>query len=157
MLFAVSILALSGLTDVLDGILARNFNMISELGKILDPIADKLTIAAVIACLAITHTMLIPLLAVLVLKELLMLIGSLVLVRKGERPSEAKWFGKLSTVVLYIVIILIILSNTFNLFEVWLVYVLSVIACFCMMFSLYNYYTVFKKILFARAASKRDK
>lgn len=67
--WALGILVLSGLTDSFDGIIARKFNQITDLGKLLDPIADKLTQVTVVLCLAIRNTYLIPLLIICVVKD----------------------------------------------------------------------------------------
>ena len=88
--FAAIVLTVSGLTDVVDGFIARTFNMISTLGKILDPFADKLTQLVVVLCLAIRHNILIPLLVVFYAKELLMLSGSAKLLKSGTRPISRR-------------------------------------------------------------------
>ena len=74
---AVVALLLSGLSDALDGLVARRFNQITELGKMLDPLADKLTQGAVAVCIAIRYPSICPLLFLLVTKELVMLCGVL--------------------------------------------------------------------------------
>ena len=78
------ILLISGLTDVVDGIIARKCNMITQLGKILDPLADKLTQASVGIALCIRHPELIPFVIIFVVKEILMLVGGCVLVKSGK-------------------------------------------------------------------------
>lgn len=95
------LLVLSGLSDVLDGWYARRFGAVSDLGKALDPAADKLTQAAMLAMLVSTHPqMLLPLL-LLVIKELTAaVLGLLVIRRTGEVPF-ALWHGKLTTLLLY--------------------------------------------------------
>ena len=75
--WAVVCLVLSGLSDLFDGIIARRFHQQTEVGQMLDPIADKLTQGTVAICLAIQIPVLLPLLAVFVLKELLMLVGGM--------------------------------------------------------------------------------
>ena len=97
LLWAVVMLAFSGLSDLFDGMIARKFNQITELGKMLDPLADKLTQGTIAICLAVKHPLLIPILAIFVLKELGMLIGGCVLLKKKKRPCAAKWFGKVAT------------------------------------------------------------
>ena len=88
------LLIASGLTDAVDGFIARKFNMISNLGKILDPLADKITQIAVVVCLTIKHAILLPLLIVFGIKELFMLLGATHLLKSGKRPAEAKWWAK---------------------------------------------------------------
>ncbi len=99
----------SGFTDVLDGHIARRYNMVTELGKVLDPVADKLTQAALLLCLATDHRSLWAIFALLVIKELTMLVlGCLVLKRTG-RVHSARWYGKLCTAVLYGAVCLLLL------------------------------------------------
>lgn len=95
-------LLLSGLTDVVDGIIARKCNMISDFGKAFDPIADKLTQAAVLCCLVVRFNyMMIPL-GMLVIKEVVTGITALISIKKTEQVEGAVWHGKLTTVVLYL-------------------------------------------------------
>ena len=97
---------------MLDGIIARKFNQITALGQILDPIADKLTQATVVVCIAIVNRQnwtLIPLVCVFICKEAIMALGSLKLFRMGARPTAAMWFGKMGTAVFYIIMFLIII------------------------------------------------
>lgn len=99
------ILALSGVSDTLDGFIARRFNMISDLGKALDPVADKLTQAAMLFCLLSRFPwMLIPLL-LLVVKELTGGIMSLVILRRSGEVYGADWHGKVTTFLLYAMMI----------------------------------------------------
>ena len=100
-LLALGVLALSGLTDVADGFIARRFDMISDLGKVLDPVADKLTQAAALLCLAFRFPALRPLLALLVVKELTMGIFGLVVVKRTGAMCYALWHGKMTTALLY--------------------------------------------------------
>lgn len=95
------IIALSGLTDLLDGFIARRFRMITELGKALDPFADKLTQCALIVCLITRHPLMKGLVVLFLVKELTMASLSAVLYRRGQKLDGAKWFGKVSTAVFY--------------------------------------------------------
>jgi cardiolipin synthase len=103
---AFVLFTISALTDVADGFIARRFNMITDAGKILDPIADKLTQAAVIFCLCITINSIEMwiLLGVIVVKEITMLVMGLLSLKAVDEINGAKWFGKLSTVVIFLVI-----------------------------------------------------
>lgn len=107
-LLAACILLVSGLTDLLDGWIARRFNMITALGRVLDPLADKLTQAAVCIALAIRYPQLTFLLVVFVIKELLMLIGGFKLLRKNRDITGSRWFGKLYTFVFYAVTLFVV-------------------------------------------------
>lgn len=106
---AVGVIVLSGLTDVADGIIARKFNMVSDFGKILDPIADKLTQGALIICLTIKHKLMIPLIIEFALREICMLVMGYITIKKQDSVNSAKWYGKVTTVVLYAVMMLLIL------------------------------------------------
>jgi cardiolipin synthase len=99
---AAVVVGLSGLTDVVDGIVARRFNMVTDIGKIIDPIADKLTQLAVITCLALRYSPMRVLLAAHVIKELIMGIMGLMALKRNSINS-AKWYGKVSTIVLFCV------------------------------------------------------
>ena len=102
--WAAKTVVFSGLTDVVDGFIARKFNMISHVGRILDPVADKLTQIAVIACLCVRFpTMVIPL-AILVVKELANGIIALSMLKKTGETINSEWHGKLATVFLYMMI-----------------------------------------------------
>lgn len=107
--WAFAVLLLSGITDCVDGFIARKYNQISDFGKILDPVADKLTQLAVIICLATRYRELITLMVIVLGKELFQVIGGILLLRRGDRVRGAKWFGKLSTVVFYGSMALIVL------------------------------------------------
>ncbi len=111
-LLAAIIVVISGLTDAADGFIARRFNMITDLGKALDPFADKLTQAAVIFCLIIRYNEIwwavASLFMLIVIKEITLLIMALMFLKKGQDLGGAKWFGKVSTIVFYILVIALI-------------------------------------------------
>ena len=106
---AIIILFISGLTDIVDGFIARRFNMISDLGKILDPIADKFTQGVLLICLATKHKVILVLVGVFALKELLMIILGYITMKRKDSVNSAKWYGKLNTVIIYSTIVLMIL------------------------------------------------
>lgn len=100
------ILVVSGISDIIDGIIARKYNMISNFGKALDPIADKLTQLAVLICLISRFTyMAIPAI-LLAAKELCAGITVLISIKKTNAVKGAAWHGKLTTVVIYITMVL---------------------------------------------------
>lgn len=106
---AAAALGISGLTDLFDGKIARRFNQITELGILLDPVADKLTEGAVVLCLATRYFWMWLLVALYVVKEGFMAVAGLVLLRRGKKLNGAKWFGKVCTFVFYVVTVLLIL------------------------------------------------
>lgn len=112
---AAALLVLSGLTDMFDGLIARKFDQVTELGKILDPFADKLTQGVVALCLALKFPMIGPLLGLFIAKELLMLCCALVLLKKHKRPGGAKWYGKVATVMFYVSVSVIVVMDGLQL------------------------------------------
>lgn len=100
---AAATVLLSAATDVLDGIIARKFHMETELGKILDPLADKLTQAVVSGCLLFRYPVMWILFSVIIIKESFQGIGGLLLYRKLKSMRSSEWFGKLSTAFFYAV------------------------------------------------------
>ena len=113
LIWAVVVLALSGLSDFFDGKIARKFNQVSELGKMLDPIADKLTQATIAVMLFFTffkaQNRTLHLFAwvflLFIIKELVMLIGGALMIHFGLRPGAAEIFGKAATMAFYLVMI----------------------------------------------------
>lgn len=107
---AGGILAVSCLTDLVDGQIARRFNMISTVGKVLDPLADKLTQFALILCLATKYKYLWFVVGLFFVKELFQLIaGGCRLLRKGMMLKGALISGKISTTILFISLIILVL------------------------------------------------
>lgn len=96
----MGVLILSGFTDLADGFVARRFHMISDLGKILDPVADKLTQAAMLFCLVTRFPLMLLPLALLIVKELFMGVTGLLVIRKTGGVFGAKWHGKIATCLL---------------------------------------------------------
>ena len=113
LVWAVVVLALSGLSDLFDGKIARRFNQVSELGKMLDPIADKLTQATIAVMLFFTflnaQNRTLHLFAwvflLFIIKELVMLIGGALMLHFGLRPGAAEIYGKAATMAFYLVMI----------------------------------------------------
>ena len=102
------LLVISGITDIADGAIARKFDIISNVGKILDPIADKLTQIMVMIALSIRHSWMWPLLTILIVKDLTIAVMGIYLYKKYNYVGAAKWYGKVATIVFYPVIIALI-------------------------------------------------
>lgn len=100
------ILIVSGATDIIDGYIARHFNMISDVGKALDPIADKLTQGIMLICLILRFPFMIVPLVVLSIKETFMFITNFLVIQKTGVVPGAEWHGKAATVLLYSMMIL---------------------------------------------------
>lgn len=105
---AAIIILVSGVTDFLDGLIARKFNMVTELGKLIDPVADKLTQLAVIICLSHRYRGMLLLAGIFVCKELFMGINGILLLRRGKKLGGAKWFGKVATAVFYFTTVVLV-------------------------------------------------
>lgn len=111
---AAAILAVSCLTDLIDGKIARHFDMITNLGKILDPLADKATQFSLIVCLAMRHVAVRYVLAVFFVKESFQLIAGSLKMRKGKMLKGALFSGKICTTVLFLSLIFMILVPTLD-------------------------------------------
>jgi cardiolipin synthase len=105
---AAGILAVSCLTDLIDGKIARHFNMVSTIGKFLDPLADKATQFTLIVCLAIEYPALWHLAGLMVIKEGFQLIAGIIQFRKGKMLTGALITGKICTTVLFISLIIMV-------------------------------------------------
>ena len=92
---------LSGLTDLADGYIARRFHRISNLGKILDPVADKLTQAATLICLFTRFPHVLLLIVIMAGKELYMVVSGCLVIQKTGKVHGADWHGKIVTFLLY--------------------------------------------------------
>ena len=111
---AGTIMAVSCLTDMIDGKIARHFNMITTVGKILDPIADKMTQFTLTLCLSLEYPVLMPVLALFVVKEAFQLIAGIFFLRKGRMLPGALMTGKVCTTVLFISLIALVLFPEMN-------------------------------------------
>ncbi len=105
------ILLLSGFTDTIDGMIARRFNMVSNLGKALDPLADKLTQIAMMACLVWRYPRMLLVFLTLCVKEVFVLITSLMAIQKSNEVLPADWHGKITTTALYATMIVHLLFS----------------------------------------------
>lgn len=148
-LTAVIIMALAAITDLFDGKIARKFNQVSNLGKILDPIADKLSQMAIVVVLIVTYwdNAIKYLFMFFIVKEVIMIIGGVILLSMGMRPTAAEIWGKVATNVFYIGMIIIlalgengalcnILNFTLPSFITWAIVIISAI---CTLISLLGY------------------
>lgn len=147
-------LTISGLTDVLDGIIARKFNFITNFGKLIDPLADKATQISVLITLTFKDIIPFWMIVIVALKEATMIAGASFLYGK-ELVVSSKWYGKLSTVLFYVAIVCsfgikywnTIAENPTNSvaplpqFDMWIYY----LAIAATIFSLVMYYITFYK------------
>ena len=108
-IIAGTILAISCITDMVDGKIARKFNMITTFGKFLDPLADKITQFTLILCLAIRYKVLWPVFALFVLKELFQLLAAMLAAHHGYVLKGALLSGKVCTTVLFVSLVAMVL------------------------------------------------
>ena len=151
-IIAFVLMIIAAVTDLLDGKIARKYNMLSNLGKILDPIADKLSQVAIVIILIFKfwsfEGILKYLLFLFIAKELIMVIAGAVLLAKGMRPVAAEMWGKVATTVFYIFMIAIIAIGPngalvgvwfFKAFPTPVVYVMVIISVILAFVSLFGY------------------
>ena len=112
-LLAFIFFTISGITDVLDGFIARKFHLVSNFGKLMDPLADKLTQVSVLTSLVVVEIIPVWILIIVVIKELVMVIGASFLYGK-DVVVYSKWYGKLATVLFFIAIIISLINRQFN-------------------------------------------
>lgn len=133
---AAGILAVSCITDLIDGKIARHFNMISNTGKILDPLADKATQFTLIICLTIRYPILLALICLFVVKEGFQLIAGLVILKRGEILAGALLSGKICTTVLFISLILLVMIPRISTTAL---YIITAVDCLFMLISFFDY------------------
>lgn len=137
---AFIIFTVSGLTDILDGFIARKFNFITNFGKLIDPLADKCTQIITLGTLAIKDIIPMWIIIIVILKEFIMVAGASFLYGK-ELVVSSRWYGKLATVLFYIAIVCSLFIKQFD---------------FSFDFSIYIYYlalisTIFSLIMYIKA------
>lgn len=153
------VIVLSGLSDCIDGFLARRLNQITQLGKMIDPVADKLTLIAVGFCLSVIEPMIIPVIFILALKDILMLIGASVLLKKHIMPVASAWYGKVGTVCFYVSVAAIVVFDMILKFENFGIvsFIMLSVTAVIMIYSLIRYYLIFRALINEAKEKKSDK
>lgn len=131
LLYAFIVFFIAGLTDVLDGYIARKFNMVTEIGKLIDPLADKFMLISVLICLSSTELIPLWILIIIIVKELVMVIGAIYLyLSKIQIVIQSDRYGKNATFVFYIGICLVLLevNVAISRFVVYLAVILALVA-----------------------------
>ncbi len=148
LLFIITFLAVA--TDFLDGYLSRKLNQVTDLGIILDPIADKIGMAAIVLALILFRDFPIPLVILLLYRDVMILVlGSLVL-KKTNKPVMASFLGKLNTNIVTVACILSMfhIENAFFVFSLWASYA-SILA------SGFSYYLIGERMLFPPGSARQ--
>lgn len=135
-LISAGVFILAWITDALDGYLARRNNWITDVGKILDPLADKLMQLAAAVCFSIDNKIFLIFLIPLVIKELMMLIGAIIVMRSKKTVVQASWYGKVATVLLFICALTRIIIRGSAVFDT----VIASVMLATMLFALVMYY-----------------
>ena len=139
---AAGILAVSCLTDLIDGKIARHFNMISNLGKILDPLADKATQFTLIICLTLKYPILQFLIFLFVIKESFQLIAGGINLHKGKMLKGALLSGKICTTILFVSLILMVMLPDL---PTKVIYIITLIDIIFMLISFCDYLITYSK------------
>jgi len=135
-------LTLSGITDVLDGFIARKFNFITNFGKLIDPLADKAT--QISTLIALLFAGIIPdwILIVVFIKETIMIAGASFLYGK-KLVVSSRWYGKLATVMFYVAIVASLITNNFNFafhIDIYIYYVALALTIFALIMYFKEFY-----------------
>lgn len=150
-------IAVSGLTDFFDGRVARKFNMVTDWGKMLDPIADKITIGAIIVALAYKYPIVIAMVALYIVKEGYMSIVGMILLKKGMKIEGAMWYGKVCTFATYVIIIALLVVK--DMPQMWVdIFVFANMAVMLFTFIMYIPYHIkkFKEVKNTDSEAKAD-
>jgi cardiolipin synthase len=147
---AVFLFLFSGLTDILDGYIARKYKMVTAFGKLADPIADKLMLITALILLSSKNIISSPVTIIVAVKETLMGIGMIIL-KKRNIMISASWYGKLATVIFYFAITSFILVRRADFFKNsttdLLINVLVIIAVLATLFAFFMYSLKYYKII----------
>lgn len=112
-ILSIILLSISGITDILDGVIARKFNFISNFGKLIDPLADKATQVSILVTLVFQNVIPLWILVVIFAKEMLMIAGASFLYGK-DLVVSSRWYGKLSTTMIYLAMVSSFAINLWN-------------------------------------------
>ena len=142
---AAVIFVVAGISDVVDGILARRFGWITDAGKLLDPIADKLMQCVSLLCLVAREILPLWILLIIIIKELMMGCGAIILFKKSREIGVAKNFGKAYTVLFYAVVFLFLVFGDAVSGNVVVTYILCALMALAGLSAVVLYYISYLK------------
>lgn len=114
-LLGLIVFTISAITDILDGYIARKYNYITDIGKLIDPLADKLTQVSLLLALFLLDLLPLWILLIVFVKELVIIVSASLLYSKKDVVVYSKWYGKLATTLFYLAIVSTLIINQFNL------------------------------------------
>ena len=147
-IWALVVFLAAGATDVVDGFLARRNNWITDLGKVLDPFADKLMQCTVLVCLCIESVVPIWFLLIFFAKELLTLLLGFIAIRRRSVVVVSKWYGKASVCIFYATIFTAVILRYVCSFELnnWQQLLLFMPGAVCAVFAFGAYIGFYSKL-----------
>ncbi|SHI10623.1 CDP-diacylglycerol--glycerol-3-phosphate 3-phosphatidyltransferase [Clostridium collagenovorans DSM 3089] len=145
MLYSSIVFVISGVTDLLDGYIARKYNQVTKLGIVLDPLADKLTLLVVLFCLFKKELIPSWILIFFVAKELSMILGGIFAYTRSDLVIPSNIFGKLATIFFYFSIFVLLFDKTIGIYLVYATVISAVIALFSYIKIFWNNKHSFKK------------
>lgn len=140
---ATLIIVISGMTDFLDGQIARRFNMVTEFGKIIDPVADKLTQAALVISLTIRYPLMYIVLIVFIIKEMSMMSTAYWFYRRGIKINGAQIYGKICTTSIYAAMIILVLFPSISSTTASILMIICIIA---LIYSFISYMLLYRRM-----------
>lgn len=147
--YSILVFLIAGLTDILDGYLARKYSLITKLGIVLDPLADKLMILAVLSCLVIKNYISLWILIIISMKELSMIFFGIILYNKNTIIPSNK-FGKFTTILFYLSIFVLTLNIKLGTYLIYLSVVSALIA-------FVNYFILYYRNKYLLAHNNKNK
>ena len=153
-ILAFILFTLSGITDIADGCIARKFNLISNFGKLMDPLADKLTQISMLASLAIKSIIPSWIVIIVVVKEVTMVCGASFLYGK-DVVVYSRWYGKLATVLLYFAIVSSLVISQFNITTTFFAHIDLYLYCLAIISTLFAL-IMYVKSMFKKGFINKD-
>lgn len=148
-LVAVILFVVACITDVLDGVIARKYNLITSFGKLADPLADKLLQLTALTILSIQKIIPLPVLIIVLAKEIFMVLGSILIYKRVNFVVQANWYGKMTTVIFSLAIAMTIVLQSgkmVNAYTEVLINIFVFVAVFSTLFSFFMYSMEFRKL-----------